>query len=194
MTWPRPSSIRSRSTTMRREFGCSASFWRRHSSSRRKLAAGSSAASAAGPTASSASTRSKSSPPSVEIPSVASTVCVLLIQLHQRGVEGAAAQIVDQKPPDEALPVTEFDGGRGRLIQQSQHRKSGAAERVHRQESLVAVGVGGHAQHDLQGLVACRSGGAAPCAARSASRASARPEGRRLPPASSRVSGPASSR
>ena len=60
-------------------------------------------------------------------------------------------------PPDEALAVAEFDGGRGRLIQQSEHRKSGAAERVDGEESLVAVGVGGHAQHDLERFAGCRN-------------------------------------
>ncbi len=74
------------------------------------------------------------------------------VELDQRDVEGAAAQIVDQNASGGALAMAEFDGRGGRFVQQTEHGEAGAAEGVDGEESLVAVGVGGHAEHDFERL------------------------------------------
>src|SRR5579884_566531 len=81
------------------------------------------------------------------------------IQVDHRGVEGAAAQVVNQDPAGEALPVAEFDGSGRRLIQQAQHIEPGPAECFDGEESLVAVGVGGNAEHRFELLARAEASG-----------------------------------
>ena len=74
----------------------------------------------------------------------------LVVQVHQRGVEGAAPEVVHEETAVELLAVTEFDGRRRGLVQEAQHLEARPAERLDGQEPLIAVGVGGHAEHHLE--------------------------------------------
>src|SRR5262249_44131340 len=76
-----------------------------------------------------------------------------LVELNQRRVEGPAAQSIDEEATAEVLAVAKLCGRRRRLVKQTEYLKSGSLEGVDRQEPLVAVGVGRHPEHDLEGPV-----------------------------------------
>ena len=73
------------------------------------------------------------------------------LELEQRGVEGAAAEVVDD---DEVAPgrdrpslaVSELEAGRRGLVDHADHLEACTAARLEREEALCAVGVGRHTQ------------------------------------------------
>src|SRR5207302_7956371 len=69
--------------------------------------------------------------------------------------ECAAAEIVDEYSLiglRSSLAMAVFDAGCGGFVQKSQDRKPGAAHRIYREESLVAVCVRGDAEHHFNRL------------------------------------------
>jgi hypothetical protein len=133
-----------------RVFGCSASFWRRHSSSSRKSSAPDSPAEHG-------LARRHLRQQVVEVvaaeradPRAGDDGVRLVVQLHHRGVEGAAPEVVHEETAVELLAMTEFDGRRRGLVQEAQHLKARPAERLDGQEPLIAIGIGGHAEHHLE--------------------------------------------
>ena len=73
-----------------------------------------------------------------------------VVQLHQRGVEGAAPEVVHEETAVELLAMTEFDGRRRGLVQEAQYLEARPTERLDGQEPLIAIGIGGHAEHHLE--------------------------------------------
>ena len=149
---------------MRRVFGLSDSLRSRHSSSSRNDSASESdSRSAARPAVSSARSArisSKSSPPTSASPALAITRVGVVFHLDQRRVEGAAAEVVDQQRTARLslalglLAMAELDARRRRLVEHAQHMEAGRAKGFAGQKSLVAVGVGRHADHDFERLAA----------------------------------------
>jgi hypothetical protein len=94
-------------------------------------------------------------------------------EVDERGVEGAAAQIVDEQGAAGsafligAFAMAELDAGGGGLIEHAEDLKAGGAEGFGGEEALVVVGVGWYADHDFEGLGAVerKSGGLAELAA-----------------------------
>ncbi len=73
-----------------------------------------------------------------------------LSDFNQRRIECSAAQVVHQNHAVDFRFVAEFNARRRRLVQQSDHFASSRAERFHREEALVGVGVGGDAEHHFE--------------------------------------------
>ena len=65
-------------------------------------------------------------------------------------IAGASAQIVNQDAAGHFLAMAEFDGSGGGFVQQAKHGEAGAAKSVDGEESLIAVRVGGDAEHDFE--------------------------------------------
>ncbi len=81
------------------------------------------------------------------------------LQRHRRGVEGAAAEVVDHDVLLGALAaelevaVGEVEGARGRLVEQAERREARAAQRLERQPALPRRRVGRHRRHHLERCV-----------------------------------------
>ena len=84
-------------------------------------------------------------------------------QCDERDVEGAAAHVIDQETAANAaatlgaVAVGVFDGGCGWLIHHAQHGEARVLRGFFGEEALIAVGVGGHAEHSLERLATLRS-------------------------------------
>ena len=160
-----PFTTSSRSMTRRRALGCRASLCCRHASWRANHAdcGSSSRASseiAAASSARSARTSSKSSPPERRDALRGAHPVHLVVELDERRVEGAPAEVVDQhRPPQvgvagDPAAVPELDAGRGRLVQESRRRGSRRRERPRRSGTAGCCGRWpGTPSIDVEGLV-----------------------------------------
>jgi len=81
------------------------------------------------------------------------------VHVHERGVEGAAAEVVDDhagaaRVQGAALAVGVLEPRGGRFVDHPRDGEAGPAEGLERQEALRAVGVRGHRDHRGAGLEA----------------------------------------